>query len=103
MSSAGARDLLTVPISEEKVNEGEYLSTLSPKDKPWDQHRAEADEVEEVYAGSRYSRHHRYANRVEHCSQVLEFARDPPKKSIPGKLKLKGTWFCRVRFCPVCQ
>src|ERR1700745_1030309 len=81
----------------------EYLSDVSPKHKPWDNHRSEADEVKEIYAGSRVGRHRRYALRVEQCSQVLQFARDPPKKSGKQKLTLKGAWFCRVRQCPVCQ
>ena len=59
------------------VNQDEYLSDLSPRHKPWDVHRSEADEVREAYAGGT-SRHQRYATRVEACSQVLEFARDPP-------------------------
>jgi plasmid rolling circle replication initiator protein Rep len=95
----------TVGASTHSVNSGagEYLSDVSPKHKPWDTHRSEADEVKEIYAGSRFSRHRRYASRVEQCSQVLQFARDPPKKSGKQKLTLKGAWFCRVRQCPVCQ
>jgi len=98
------RTLLTVPIECDRVNDQpEYLSILSPKDKPWDRHRGEADDVREVYAGSPIRRHNRYAERVTNCSQILEFARDPPKKNTPSKLKLKNAWFCRVRHCPVCQ
>jgi plasmid rolling circle replication initiator protein Rep len=105
MSSRPASDVLTLPIDHHEVNEGEYLSHLSPKDKPWDRHRGEADDVVEVYGGSSTERHHRYAERVTNCAQVLEFAyaRDPPKKNAPARLKLKNTWFCRVRHCPVCQ
>jgi plasmid rolling circle replication initiator protein Rep len=103
MLTRAACDLLTLPIGEERVKQPEYLSTLSPKDKPWDRHRGEADDVVEVYGGSPIRRHHRYAERVTYCSQVLAFARDPPKKNIPSKLKLKNAWFCRVRHCPVCQ
>ena len=104
MSSQRASDLLTVPSVEGQVNrEPEYLSRISPKHKPWDTHRAEADEVEEVYAGSHFSRHRRYADRVGHCSQVIGFARDPPTGKKAPKLKLKTAWFCRVRHCPVCQ
>src|SRR5256714_381248 len=92
------------------VNQDEYLSDLSPRHKPWDVHRAEADEVREAYAGGT-NRHQRYAVRVEQCSQVLEFARDPPRQSGQQqathngrpKLTLKNAWFCRVRHCPVCQ
>jgi len=105
MSNAGAVDLLTVPIDCDRVNDQpeEYLSIVSPKDKPWDRHRGEADDVIYVYSGSPIQRHHRYAERVTFCSQVLEFARDPPKNNLPSKLKLKHAWFCRVRHCPVCQ
>jgi hypothetical protein len=96
-------DLLTVPMGEEQVKEAEYLSVLSPKDKPWNRHRGEADGVREVYGGNPISRHHRYGIRVEQCSQVIGFARDPPKPDIPSKLKLKTAWFCRAPHCPVCQ
>jgi plasmid rolling circle replication initiator protein Rep len=103
MSAAGtAVDLLTLPRDECKVNEGEYLSDASPRHKPWDQHRSEADEVQQAYAGGN-SRHQRYADRVEHCSQVLEFARSPPDSKSKTKYSLKQAWFCRVRHCPVCQ
>jgi len=83
------------------VNQDEYLADLSPRHKPWDMHRSEADEVQQAYAGGT-SRHQRYATRVEACSQVLEFARDPPGAGT-RKYHLKNAWFCRVRHCPVCQ
>jgi plasmid rolling circle replication initiator protein Rep len=102
MSGRGSLDLLTVPIEEEQVKEAEYLSDVSPRHKPWDVHRGEADDVTEIYAGSQVSRHHKYAERVENCVQVLGFAHDPlaTKKN---KLKLQTSWFCKVRHCPVCQ
>jgi plasmid rolling circle replication initiator protein Rep len=102
MSSLGGGDLLTVPIDCVQVKPDEYLSDLSPRHKPWDVHRGEADDVTEVFDGSVFPRHHRYAERVENCSQVLGFAHDPlaTKKN---KLKLTNAFFCRVRFCPVCQ
>jgi plasmid rolling circle replication initiator protein Rep len=103
MSSLAGADLITVPIEDEKVNDNdEYLSEVSPRHKPWDQHRGEADDVTEVYASSPVSRHQRYGTRVENCAQVLGFSHDPlaTKKD---KLKLQTAWFCRVRHCPVCQ
>src|SRR5712691_13511558 len=102
MSAFVARDISTLPAGQEQVKQDEYLSDASPRHKPWDVHRAEADEVQQAYAGGT-SRHQRYAGRVEACSQVLEFARDPPKKSGKQKYTLKNAWFCRVRHCPVCQ
>jgi plasmid rolling circle replication initiator protein Rep len=106
MSSAGARDLLTVPIGEEQVKQEqgeEFLSDVSPRHKRWDVHRGEADDVQKIYAHSQFPRHQRYAERVENCSQVISFARDPPTTSGKQKLKLKTAFFCKVRHCPVCQ
>jgi plasmid rolling circle replication initiator protein Rep len=95
--------LLTVPMGEESVKSEEYLSDVSPRHKPWDQHRGEADDVSEVYASSAESRHWRYAERMAYCSQVLEFARDPPTHEKSQKIKLKKAHFCHVRLCPTCQ
>jgi plasmid rolling circle replication initiator protein Rep len=102
MSARGSGDLVTVPRPDSEINTGECLSDVSPRHKPWDVHRGEADDVTEVFGGSSFSRHHQYATRVENCSQVLGFAHDPlaTKKN---KLKLTNVFFCRVRFCPVCQ
>jgi plasmid rolling circle replication initiator protein Rep len=102
MSTVGAVDLLTVPRGENEVKQDEYLSDADPRHTRWDQHRAEADEVRAAYSSSSEDHHQHYAERVEHCSQVLEFARDPPTNG-KQKLKLKAAWFCRVRHCPVCQ
>lgn len=107
MSTRGGVDLLTLPRAVEQVKkvseEDEYLSSVSPRHKPWDTHRGEADDVQEVYAGSRLDHHQHYAERVGNCSQVLVFARDPPPQVGKPKLKLTNVWFCRVRHCPVCQ
>jgi plasmid rolling circle replication initiator protein Rep len=106
MPTRAACDVLTVPIGAEQVKqerEDEYLSDVSPRHKPWDQHRGEADDVSEVYASSHERQHWRYAERMEYCSQVLEFARDPPKHDTSQKITLKKAHFCHVRFCPVCQ
>lgn len=102
MSSAGARDLLTVPIDDAECKPDEYLADASPRHKPWDIHRGEADDVTAVYAGSQSSRHQRYATRVENCSQTLGFVHDPTATK-KNKLKLQTAFFCRVRHCPVCQ
>jgi len=74
------------------------LSDLSPRDKPWDKHRANADKVSKHYAGSDF---HQYSQRISFCSELLDF------KLVPGEdsysLKLSSARFCRVRHCPVCQ
>lgn len=102
MSSGPTVDLLTLPIDPEWVNEGEYLSDVSPAQKPWDQHRGEADDLVEVFTSSPFARHHRYAERVKQCGLFIGFSRDPPKNGKP-QLRLKNARFCRVRFCTVCM
>jgi plasmid rolling circle replication initiator protein Rep len=103
MSGRAGSDFSSLSTGQEEVKAEEYLSDVSLRHEPWDQHRAEADDVSEVYAGSRQSRHWRYAERVEHCSRVLEFTHDPPKHDTSRKIKLKAAHFCHVRLCPVCQ
>jgi len=75
------------------------LSDASPKDKPWDKHRAFADRVQTHYAGSEFSD---YSTRINFCSQILEFGFGMDTDDAL-KLKLKSARFCRVRHCPVCQ
>lgn len=115
MSARATCDTTSVPIVprssvrvnltsiDKDENTVEYLSDIYPQHRPWDQHRSETDDVSVVYASSPFSRHHRYAERLSQCSQILGFSgRDPP---IAGKQKLKLTSarFCRVRFCATCQ
>jgi plasmid rolling circle replication initiator protein Rep len=95
-------NLLTVPIESKQVNAEEYLSDVSPRHKPWDQHRGEADDVTSIFANSLHSSHQRYAERVENCAQVVGFAHDPLATK-NKRLKLQTAWFCKVRHCPVCQ
>ncbi len=77
-----------------------YLTEVSPRDKPWDAHRAESQEVEQLYRDGDYSR---YAERIKQCSRWLGFKLTSPSESGESKLKLDQTQFCRVRHCPVCQ
>src|SRR5260221_11927338 len=101
-----AKQVVCVPnvgASAQTVNGAEYLSTLSPRDKPWDRHRSEADQVEAVDATGAIRRDQRYGERVAACSQTLEFARRPPAKKKQLNFTLKHSWFCRVRHIPTCH
>lgn len=71
------------------------LTDLSPRDKPWDRHRGESQDVRDLYLGTDY---HRLGQRIDLCSDLLEFG-----LTTEGLLKLKNARFCRVRYCPVCQ
>ena len=76
------------------------LSDLSPRDKPWDKHRSNADHIEAHYRGTEFSQ---YASRITFCSQLLEFGLVSAEDVGSLKMKLRGARFCRVRHCPVCQ
>lgn len=97
------------PSPEPAIREPEYLSECSPKDRPWDIHRAEADQVATIYLSADDSRwFRRLGERVRECSQVLQFAWVPDGTGVLTLKLRKGdrtatTWFCRVRHCPVCQ
>jgi len=77
-----------------------YLTDISPKDKPWDIHREQADSVMYLYKETLY---HRYFERMNSCSKILEFMSQVDPETAEIVLKLNHTHFCRVRHCPVCQ
>jgi plasmid rolling circle replication initiator protein Rep len=77
----------------------EYLSDLSEKDKPWDDHRANADTVQNLYRSAKYDR---YADRIYSCSTLLEYAMNSNDEGDVA-FRLQSAHFCRVRHCPVCQ
>lgn len=76
------------------------LGDISERDKVWDKHRVNSDRVSDHYNGSRYNR---YAERINDCSNLLDFKLTPDSDEGLLKLKLFGAKFCRVRHCPVCQ
>lgn len=75
-----------------------YLTDLSPKDKPWDEHKATAVTVRSIYWRAEYTR---YAERMQTCAELLEFG----LVDFEGekRFKLRSARFCRVRLCPICQ
>jgi len=77
------------------------LSEVSPRDKPWDKHRSNADKVAALYA-SGGTEFQSYADRVTFCSELLQFGL-ALGDSDTLQLKLRAARFCRVRHCPVCQ
>jgi plasmid rolling circle replication initiator protein Rep len=78
----------------------EYLTDLSPKDRPWDLHRAQAQVVEGLYSGTLYDR---LAERIHNCTGFLGFGWETDSNTGEANLKLLEAHFCRVRHCPVCQ
>lgn len=77
-----------------------YLSDLSPKDKPWDRHKDQAQRMRDLLSGSILDR---LAGRIEACSGFLEFGASVDGETGERAFKLKSARFCRVRQCPICQ
>lgn len=77
----------------------EFLTDISPSDKPWDQHRAQAQQVEKLYQKTVYDR---LAVRIRQCTGYLGFGWITEPESGEKRLKLVMARFCRVRHCPVC-
>lgn len=77
------------------------LADLSERDQVWDKHRGNADKVSNHYRGSKGF--NQYSQRIDVCSQLLDFRLVPEPEEGILKLKLSASRFCRVRTCPVCQ
>lgn len=77
------------------------LTDYSARDKPWDEHRSQAQDVMMIY--DRAAQFERYAERISHCSGVLRFGQVIDQETGEIGLKLREAQFCRVRNCPVCQ
>lgn len=77
------------------------LAAFSAKDKPWDVHRLQAEQVAAIYGA--VEDFEKYAARVNQCSGVLKFAQIIDTDTGEIGLKLREAHFCRVRHCPVCQ
>ena len=86
--------------SDNSNNQAPSLSELSPRDKPWDVHRAESDQIANNYRGSEFQR---YAERMDDCAQFLAFGLVPNADEGAYQLKLRTARFCRVRTCMVCS
>ena len=76
-----------------------YLSDLSERDKLWDKHRKNSDQIADYYRSSQ--EFSSYADRIDFCSQLLDFRL--VVEDFSYELKLNSVRFCRVRNCPVCQ
>lgn len=87
-----------------KSRQWEYLADASPKDKPWDKHRADAGGVGEHLTSPGTERWiYRQGKRMEECAPSLAFGVVPDLDTGEARFKLKQAKFCRVRHCPVCQ
>lgn len=74
------------------------LSDLSPRDKPWDRHKAESQQIERLYRGTEFQS---YSDRIHFCAEFLDFVLRPTDDDVL-RLKLFRARFCHVRTCMVC-
>ena len=86
--------------SAQSTSSSPSLSEISPRDLPWDVHRAESDQIANNYRGSEFQR---YAERMDDCAQFLAFGLVPNADEGAYQLKLRTARFCRVRTCMVCS
>lgn len=84
------------PLPEDTI----YLSSVSPRDKVWEKHRANADAIKNLYRGTIYDC---YANRISACSGLLGFKAVIDEETGEIRFKLSSCRFCRVRQCTMCQ
>ena len=86
------------------LTEPEFLSDCSPRDKPWDVHKAQAVQVSQIFNSASGDRLRRWAARVGKCAEWLVYAWGQSRND-PGEfaLKLQQAHFCHVRLCPICQ
>jgi plasmid rolling circle replication initiator protein Rep len=82
-----------------------FLADFSKDDQIWDKQRSNSQGVGEIYKNSTFDVYQyayftffKYSQRIEKCSNILKFG-----FTEDNKIKLKQTFFCRVRYCPVCQ
>lgn len=88
-------------ITKSQDSPRDNLTDYSERDKPWDTHRAQTDDVGMVYASDPAFK--RYAARMSECSGVLSFGWCDDLETGVSTLKLREASFCRVRHCPTCQ
>lgn len=91
---------ITVPTSGRYVWSTDYLSDMSERDKPWDVHRAQSDQIQALHQQVGFLN---YAGRMADCSGVLLFRWDADLNTGEERIKLHKARFCRVRTCPTCQ
>jgi len=97
LTAAGAQ---YKPHSAKQVKKN-FLTDLFPKEKPWDRHRDETDQVQQIYSDAQ--EFERYAERMQDCSGFLKFDQLQHYETGELRTKLVIANFCRVRQCPVCQ
>lgn len=88
-------------IREENKQPNPRLVDYSPGDTPWDQHKADAADIQAIYASA--AEFENYANRMAQCGGILRFGWVDDPETDETRLRLREARFCRIRHCPLCQ
>jgi len=82
----------------------EFLTYYSPKDKGFDKNKAFSGDIALILIESEEKSHQKHGKLITDCAQRLEFGWVlVSTETGECKLRLKLAWFCRVRYCPICQ
>lgn len=76
------------------------LSSISPRDKLWQDKKLLSETIAQLYRDSEYSK---YSSRLDSCANYLTFKHWLNSDSGEVKLKLKQVYLCKVRHCPCCS
>jgi plasmid rolling circle replication initiator protein Rep len=80
----------------------EFLSDVSPKQKPWDIHHTESQLVAALYRQSDRADFQRLAERMELCAPCLEYSIVSDPVTRETHYTLLQVYLCRIRHCPSC-
>jgi len=83
----------------------QYISdfSTSKRDTHWDQHRSTTQNIEAIFADGEAELHQKQSRRLKTCAGRLVFGFDNDQETGESKMRLKQTYFCKVRSCAVCS
>lgn len=86
-------------MAETETADSPLLAQLSTRDKPWDRHKADSQEIALMYFRGGEQRR---CERMLDCAHQLQFAL-LPQEDDQVSIRLKHARFCRQRHCPICS
>lgn len=77
------------------------INEIDDNQQPWQKHKINAETVSSFYKNNDTFK--QYGERIDKCSEILNFQLIPNIDQDELLLKLTSAQFCRVRNCPICQ
>lgn len=88
--------------SHDSIKSETRLTTYDWRAKVWDKHKYFATRVEQILLRAGTKQAQRWLERIQDCASWIWFERYI-NTSGEFRLGVKRAFFCKVRFCPVCQ